>query len=82
MWARSWQSLLQRDKLEVTLLTHRSYRTMGYRPGQDAGARALPPGFFFSLCHMKSTCLVLEGLQAVFRQREGGQGGRKGEEKI
>lgn len=46
---------------------------MGYRPGQDAGARALPPGFFLSLCHMKSACLVLKGLQAVFRQREEGR---------
>lgn len=73
MWARSWLSLLQRGKLGVTLLTHRGYRTMGYRPGQDTGATALPPGFFRFLCHMKSTCPVLEGLQAVYRQREGGR---------
>lgn len=66
----------------MTLLTHRSYRTRGYRPRQDPEARALPPGFFLSLCHMKSACLVLEGLQAMLRQRERGQGGRKGEEKI
>lgn len=76
VWAGSWQPLLQRDELAVTPLTHRSYKTMGCRPGQDPGA--LPPGFFLCLCHMKSACLALEGLQAGR-----GQGGsRKGEGKI
>lgn len=62
----SRKSLLQRDKLEVTLLTHRSYNTMGCSAGQETGARAPPPGFFLSLCHMKSGCLVLEGSQAAY----------------
>lgn len=38
--SQSQKSLLQRDKMKVTLLTYRSYNTMGYRPGQETGARA------------------------------------------
>lgn len=53
----------------MTLLTHRSYSTMGYKPGQEIGARAPPPALFLSLCCMKSSCLVLEVSQAVYRQR-------------
>ena len=76
---QSRKSLLQRNKLEVTLLTHRSYTSWG-----TSLDRRQKPGYHprvLSLCHMRSACQVLEASLAVYRWGGGVHSRRAGRKK-